>query len=131
MKMKSKYWCAIIPIKPLSNISTYQNIIKKFWHHFDREFVWSDFEIWSVYRHLYPVHLLVIPMYIWTSQSLFSHSYVVNEWLNRHCDVQIDIGIRADEQALITSNSCQIFRSDWHVKSNQQNFKCLVGYAVM
>jgi hypothetical protein len=29
--------------------------------------------------------------------SLFSHSYVVNEWLNRHCNVQIDIGIRADE----------------------------------
>jgi hypothetical protein len=27
----------------------------------------------------YPVHLLVIPMYICTSQSLFSHSYVVNE----------------------------------------------------
>jgi hypothetical protein len=31
------------------------------------------------------------------SQSLFSHSYVVNEWLNRHCNVQIDIRIRADE----------------------------------
>jgi hypothetical protein len=29
--------------------------------------------------HLYPVHLLAIPMYICTSQSLFSHSYVVNE----------------------------------------------------
>jgi hypothetical protein len=28
---------------------------------------------------LYPVHLLVIPMYICASQSLFSHSYVVNE----------------------------------------------------
>jgi hypothetical protein len=27
----------------------------------------------------YPVHLLVIPMYVCTSQSLFSHSYVVNE----------------------------------------------------
>jgi hypothetical protein len=26
-----------------------------------------------------------------------SHSYVVNERLNRHCNVQIDIGIRADE----------------------------------
>jgi hypothetical protein len=25
------------------------------------------------------------------------HSYVVNEWLNRHCDGQIDITIRADE----------------------------------
>jgi hypothetical protein len=36
-------------------------------------------------------------MYICASQSLFSHSYVVNEWLNRHCNVQIDIGIRADE----------------------------------
>jgi hypothetical protein len=46
---------------------------------------------------LYPVHLLVIPIHICTSQSLFSHSYVVNEWLNRHCDVQIDIRIRADE----------------------------------
>jgi hypothetical protein len=46
---------------------------------------------------LYPVHLLVIPMYICTSQSLLCHSYVVNEWLNRHCNVQIDIGIRADE----------------------------------
>jgi hypothetical protein len=46
---------------------------------------------------LYPVHLLVIPMHICASQSLFSHSYVVNEWLNRHCNVQIDIGIRADE----------------------------------
>jgi hypothetical protein len=45
----------------------------------------------------YPVHLLVIPMYICASQSLFSHSYVVNEWLNRHCDAQIDIIIRADE----------------------------------
>jgi hypothetical protein len=31
------------------------------------------------------------------SQSLFSHSYVVNECRNRHCNVQIDIGIRADE----------------------------------
>jgi hypothetical protein len=29
--------------------------------------------------------------------AIFSHSYVVNEWLNRHCDAQIDIGIRADE----------------------------------
>jgi hypothetical protein len=36
-------------------------------------------------------------MYICTSQSLFSHSCVVNEWLNRHCNVQIDIGIKADE----------------------------------
>jgi hypothetical protein len=45
----------------------------------------------------YPVHLLVIPMYICTSQSLFSHLYVVNEWLNRHYDVQIDIRIWADE----------------------------------
>jgi hypothetical protein len=27
----------------------------------------------------YSVHLLVIPMYICASQSLFSHSYVVNE----------------------------------------------------
>jgi hypothetical protein len=45
---------------------------------------------------LYPVHLLVIPMYICTSQSLFSHSYVLNV-LNRHCNVQIDIGIREDE----------------------------------
>jgi hypothetical protein len=30
-------------------------------------------------RYLYPVHLLVIPMYICTSHSLFSHSYLVNE----------------------------------------------------
>jgi hypothetical protein len=44
--------------------------------------------VWS--GNLYPVHIC-------TSQSLFSHSYVVNEWLNRHCNVQIDIGIRADE----------------------------------
>jgi hypothetical protein len=36
-------------------------------------------------------------MHICASQSLFSHSYVVNECLNRHCNVQIDIGIRADE----------------------------------
>jgi hypothetical protein len=36
-------------------------------------------------------------MYICPSQSLFSHSYVVNEWLNRHCNVHLDIGIRADE----------------------------------
>jgi hypothetical protein len=36
-------------------------------------------------------------MHICTSQSLFSHWYAVNEWLNRHCNVQIDIGIRADE----------------------------------
>jgi hypothetical protein len=42
-------------------------------------------------------------MYICTSQSLFSHSYVVNEWLIIHCNVQIDIGIRADE--LGTSHS--------------------------
>jgi hypothetical protein len=48
-------------------------------------------------RVLYPVHLHLIPMSICTSQSLFSHSYVVNECLNRHCDVRIDIGIRADE----------------------------------
>jgi hypothetical protein len=40
-------------------------------------------------------------MYICTSQSLFSHSCVVNEWLNRHCNVQIDIGIRADELGII------------------------------
>jgi hypothetical protein len=36
-------------------------------------------------------------MYICTSQSIFSHSYVVNECRNRHCDAQIDIRIRADE----------------------------------
>jgi hypothetical protein len=36
-------------------------------------------------------------VYICTTQSLFGHSYVVNEWLNRHCDAQIDIWIRADE----------------------------------
>jgi hypothetical protein len=46
---------------------------------------------------LYPVHLLVIPMYICTSQSLFSQSYVASEWQNRHSYAQIDIGIRADE----------------------------------
>jgi hypothetical protein len=39
-------------------------------------------------------------MFICTSQSLFSHLYVVNEWLNRHYNVQIDIGIRADELAI-------------------------------
>jgi hypothetical protein len=43
-----------------------------------------------------------IPMFIYTSQSLFSHSYVVNEWLNRHCNVQMDIGIRADELGTIS-----------------------------
>jgi hypothetical protein len=31
------------------------------------------------YLDKYPVHLLVIPMYICTSQSIFSHLYVVNE----------------------------------------------------
>jgi hypothetical protein len=46
---------------------------------------------------MYPVHLLVILMYICTLQSLFSYSYEVNEWLNSHYNVQIDIGIRADE----------------------------------
>jgi hypothetical protein len=55
------------------------------------------FQLREKVSYLYPVHLLVIPMYICTSQSLFSHSYVVNERLNRHCNVQIDIGIRADE----------------------------------
>jgi hypothetical protein len=46
---------------------------------------------------LHTTHVLVIPMYICTSQSLFIHSYVVNEWLNRHWNLQIDIRIRADE----------------------------------
>jgi hypothetical protein len=54
-------------------------------------------QIFFIVPNLYPVHLLVIPMHICTSHSLFSHSYVVNEWLNRHCNVQIDIGITADE----------------------------------
>jgi hypothetical protein len=35
--------------------------------------------IWLSSAGQYPVHLLVISMYICTSQSLFSHSYVVNE----------------------------------------------------
>jgi hypothetical protein len=45
---------------------------------------------------------------ICTSQSLFRHSYVVGQWLNRHmyCDVRIDIGIRADELGLITMSIC-------------------------
>jgi hypothetical protein len=66
-----------------------------------------------IMSNLYPVHLLVIPMYICTSQSLFSHSYSVNEWLNRHSDAQIDIGIRADE--LGTSCFQSILRSTWLV----------------
>jgi hypothetical protein len=45
----------------------------------------SNFGVSQTRQHLYPVHLLVIPMHICASQSLFSHLYVVNEWLNRHC----------------------------------------------
>jgi hypothetical protein len=57
----------------------------------------NNFDKKNIFTALYPVHLLVIPMHICASQSLFSHSYVVNECRNRHCNVQIDIGIRADE----------------------------------
>jgi hypothetical protein len=31
----------------------------------------------------------------------------------------------------ITSNSCHIFRSDLHIKSNQQHSKCLVEYTTI
>jgi hypothetical protein len=55
---------------------------------------------------LYPINLLVIPMYICMSPSLYTHSYVVNERLNRlDCDLQIDIGIRADELGIIPNSS--------------------------
>jgi hypothetical protein len=53
-------------------------------------------------------------MHICTSQSLFSHWYVVNEWLNRHCNVQIDIGIRADELGIEQMN--------WALVSKSSNF---------
>jgi hypothetical protein len=36
-------------------------------------------------------------MSIRTLQCLFSHSFTTYLWLNRDCDVQIYIGIRADE----------------------------------
>jgi hypothetical protein len=58
----------------------------------------------NFFWYYYPVHLLVIPMYICSSQFLFSHSYVVNEWLNRHCNVQINIWIRADELGIYPIN---------------------------
>jgi hypothetical protein len=58
---------------------------------------------------MYPVHLLIIPMYICTSQSLFSHVYVVNEWLNRHCNLQIDIWVRADELGIAIGRKLEDF----------------------
>jgi hypothetical protein len=46
---------------------------------------------------LMPSSSALIPMSIRTLQCLFSHSFTTYEWLNRNCDVQIDIGIWADE----------------------------------
>jgi hypothetical protein len=64
----------------------------------------------------YPVHLLVIPMYICASQSLFSHSYVVNEWLNSDCNVQIDIGLEQMNWASISTTLLKPWHenSKWH-----------------
>jgi hypothetical protein len=42
---------------------------------------------------LVPSSSALIPMSICTLQCLFSHSFTTYEWLNRHCDVQIYIGI--------------------------------------
>jgi hypothetical protein len=56
-------------------------------------------------------------MYICASQSLFSHSYVVNEWQNRHCNVQIDIGIRADELGIgFIAVICSSSTIGWTIK---------------
>jgi hypothetical protein len=46
---------------------------------------------------LMPSSSALIPMSIRTLQCLFSHLFTTYEWLNRDCDVQIDIGIWADE----------------------------------
>jgi hypothetical protein len=40
-----------------------------------------------------PSSSALIPMSICTLQYLFSHSFTTYEWLNRHFNVQIDIGI--------------------------------------
>jgi hypothetical protein len=42
---------------------------------------------------LIPSSSALILMSICTSQCLFSHSFTTYEWLNRHCNVQIYIGI--------------------------------------
>jgi hypothetical protein len=98
-----------------------------FWE--NQKYCLDNFVITDNYQHfprilypaLYPVHLLVIPMYICTSQSLFRHSYVVNEWLNRHCNVQI----RADElvngvvcpKTLVSTHFCYLTISVVHFRS--------------
>jgi hypothetical protein len=40
-----------------------------------------------------PSSSALIPMSNCTLECLFSHSFTTYEWLNRDCDVQIDIGI--------------------------------------
>jgi hypothetical protein len=54
-------------------------------------------------------------MFICTSQSLFSHSYV----LNRYCDVRNDIGIREDEVGIsaIAIFTSRIELMNWVLKS--------------
>jgi hypothetical protein len=83
MKMTSKTWLVIIHIKPLSKYHSHQTLIKIFWHHFDQEFIWSDFEMWS------------------------------------------------ENVDFFESNSYQFFWSDFNNKSDQQHFKCLVGYMAL
>jgi hypothetical protein len=60
-------------------------------------------------------------MYICTSQSLFSHSYVVNEWLNWHCDGRIDIGIRADELGIEQMNWALAGSIFWNIAKKRSS----------
>jgi hypothetical protein len=88
-----------------------------------------DIISYHYFNDMYPVHLLVIPMYICASQSLFSHSYLVNEWLNRHCNAQIDIGIRADELDNDINDIISFFwQMIWYdiISKNKWYFQCLV-----
>jgi hypothetical protein len=72
---------------------------------------------------LIPSSSAQIPMSICIciSQSLFSHSYVVNEWLNRHCNVRIDIGIRADELGINAFLVYILALQNWHISNANQH----------
>jgi hypothetical protein len=81
------------PQRPKYSNSSSNKVLKIFW-----PTVKKILQRLYVYSRLYmPSSSALIPMSIRTSQCVFSHSFTTYEWLKRDCDVQIDIGIRADE----------------------------------
>jgi hypothetical protein len=76
------------PISPVT-----QNLFRWF-PLFDTYFIWNyRSRGFHKCKSLMPSSSALIPMSICTLQCLFSHSFTTYEWLNRHCDAQIYIGI--------------------------------------